>query len=126
MGGVIKRVMLVDDNPAIRQALHNVFEFYSDWDVCGEAANGMEGIEKAKLLRPDIIVLDMSMPEMSGLDAARVIHGIMPQVPLILCSLHAEETLRVEARSAGVVAIVSKTQNMQTLVNKARELVRAA
>lgn len=116
----------MDDSPAIRQALHKVFELYSDWAVCGEAANGREGIEKAKLLKPDLIVLDQSMPEMNGLEAARVIHGIMPQVLLILCSLHTDEILGREAESAGVVAVVSKTQNMQTLVNKASELLRAS
>jgi DNA-binding NarL/FixJ family response regulator len=118
--------MLVDDNAAVRQALHKVFEIYSDLAVCGEAASGVEGIEKAKALQPDLIILDVSMPEMSGLEAARVIHGIMPKVPLILCSLHADEILRREAKLAGAVAVVSKTQNMQTLVNKASELLRAS
>ena len=116
----------MDDSPAIRQALHKVFEFHSDWAVCGEAASGREGIEKAKALKPDLIVLDVSMPEMNGLEAARVIHGIMPQVLLILCSLHTNEVLGREAKSAGAVAVISKTQNMDTLVQKASELLRAS
>jgi DNA-binding NarL/FixJ family response regulator len=120
---VIKRIMLVDDNPAIRRALHNVFEFNQDWDVCGEASNGREGIEKAKTLRPDLIVMDVSMPVMNGLEAARVIHDTMPTILVILCSLHTDEALRAEARHAGVRAIVSKTQNIQTLVSKASELL---
>jgi CheY-like chemotaxis protein len=120
-----KRVMLVDDNPAIRKALHNVFEFNSDWSVC-EAANGREGIEKAERMKPDLIVLDVSMPEMNGIDVAKVIHRIMPEVPLILCSLYADELLDAEAQSAGVKAVVSKSQNMQALVSKARELLRAS
>src|ERR1700758_371515 len=97
--------MLVDDSPAILEALHKVFELQSDWDVCGEAASGREGIERAKLLRPDLIVLDVSMPGMNGLEAARVIHGIMPKVPMILCSLHTDEVLGREAKSAGAVAV---------------------
>lgn len=121
---VIKRIMLVDDNPAIRQALHHVFEFSSDWDICGEASNGQEGIEKAKALHPDLIVMDVSMPVMNGLDAARVIHETMPTTLVILCSLHTDDALRSEARQAGVRAIVSKTQNMQMLVSKARELLQ--
>jgi len=125
-GRVTKRVMLVDDNPAILQALHKVFELHCDWAVCGEAVSGREGIEKAKILNPDLIVLDVSMPEMNGLEAARVLHGIMPQVPLILCSLHADEILGGEAKSAGAVAVVSKTHNMQTLVDKASELFPAS
>src|SRR5262250_2437333 len=82
--------MLVDDNPTIRRALHHVFDFSPDWDVCGEASNGREGIEKAKALHPDLIVMDVSMPVMNGLEAARVIHDTMPRTLVILCSLHTE------------------------------------
>jgi len=117
--------MLVDDNAAIRQALHHVFDFSPEWDVCGEASNGREGVEKAKSLHPDLIVMDVSMPVMNGLEAARVIHETMPTILVILCSLHTDDTLRFEARQAGVRAIVSKTQNMQTLVSKARELLES-
>jgi DNA-binding NarL/FixJ family response regulator len=124
--GVTKKVMLVDDNPAIRQALHKVFELQSDWAVCGEAANGREGIEQAKVLKPDLIVLDVSMPGMNGLEAARVIHAMMPKVPLILCSLYADEVLGREAKSAGVVAVFSKTQNIDRLVTRATDLLRAS
>ena len=115
--------MVVDDNPAIRRALKNILEFTEDWEVCGEAVDGRDGIEKAKLLHPDLIVLDVSMPVMNGLDAARILHQIMPQVPLILCSLHTDDVLRKEATHAGVYAVISKAQNMQTLVYKARELL---
>jgi DNA-binding NarL/FixJ family response regulator len=123
MGSVPKRIMVVDDNPAIRRALRNILEFTDGWVVCGEAVDGREGIEKAKQLHPDLIVLDVSMPVMNGLDAARVLHQIMPQVPLILCSLHTDEVLRKEAIHAGVDAVISKAQNMQTLIFKARELL---
>jgi DNA-binding NarL/FixJ family response regulator len=118
--------MVVDDNPAIRRALRNILEFNDDWVVCGEAVDGRDGIEKAKLLDPDLIVLDLSMPVMNGLEAARVLHQIMPQVPLILCSLHANRVLEREAVAAGVTAIFSKAQNVQTLVSKARELLENA
>jgi DNA-binding NarL/FixJ family response regulator len=123
MCSVPKRIMVVDDNPAIRRALKNILEFNDGWVVCGEAVDGREGIEKAKQLHPDLIVIDVSMPVMNGLDAARVLHQIMPQVPLILCSLHTDEVLRKEAIHAGVDAVISKAQNMQTLIFKARELL---
>jgi DNA-binding NarL/FixJ family response regulator len=115
--------MVVDDNPAIRRALKNILEFTDDWVVCGEAVDGRDGIEKAKQLTPDLIVLDASMPVMNGLDAARVLRQIMPEVPLILCSLHTDDVLRKEASSAGVNAVVSKAQNIQTLIHQARELL---
>jgi len=121
-----KRIVLADDNAAVRRALRGILELEGDWKVDGEAVDGRDAIEKAKKLRPDLIVLDVSMPVMSGLDAARVLRHIMPTVPLILCSLHTNDVLEKEASAAGVNAVVSKAQNMQVLVNKARELLEAA
>lgn len=115
--------MIVDDNPAIRRALKNILEFNAGWVVCGEGIDGRDGIEKAKQLKPDLIVLDVSMPVMNGVEAARILHQIMPGVPLILCSLHTDEILHREAITAGANAVVSKAQNMQTLIHKARELL---
>jgi chemotaxis response regulator CheB len=80
--------MVIDDNPAIRKILRNILEFDRDWIVCGEGVDGRDGVEKAKALSPDLIVLDVSMPVMNGLEAARILHQIMPNVPVILCSLH--------------------------------------
>jgi DNA-binding NarL/FixJ family response regulator len=120
-----KRIMVVDDNPAIRRALRSILEYNRDWEVCGEAGDGRDGIEKAKTLHPDLIVLDLSMPIMNGLEAARVLHEIMPEVPLILCSLHTDRILQKEASAAGVASVFSKAENMQTLITKARELLHA-
>jgi DNA-binding NarL/FixJ family response regulator len=122
---VAKRIMVVDDNPAIRRIFRNILEFNDEWKVCGEAVDGRDGIERAKLLHPDLIVLDVSMPVMNGLEAARILHQIMPEVPVILCSLHTDRVLELEARGAGVHAVFSKAENMQTLISKARELLEA-
>jgi two-component system, chemotaxis family, protein-glutamate methylesterase/glutaminase len=123
---VAKRIMVVDDNPAIRRALKNILEFTPEWEVCGEAADGRDGIEKAKMLSPDLIVMDLSMPVMNGLEAARILHEIMPSVPLILCSLHTDRVLQREATAAGITTVFSKAENMQTLISKARELLHTA
>ena len=117
--------MVVDDNPAIRRALRTILQFDASWEVCGEAVDGRDAIEKAKSFRPDLIVLDLSMPVMNGLEAARVLHEIMPQVPLILCSLHTDRVLQREATAAGVATVFSKAENMQTLISKARELLQS-
>lgn len=121
-----KRIVVADDNAAVRHALRNVLESKGNWKVDGEAVDGQDAIEKAKQLHPDLVVLDVSMPVMNGIDAARVLHQIMPGVPLILCSLHTNDILKEQASAAGVNAVVSKAQNMQVLVNKARELMEAA
>jgi len=123
---VAKRIVVVDDNPAIRKILRNILEFNHDWMVCGEGVDGRDGVEKAKALNPDLIILDVSMPVMNGLEAARILHRIMPDVPVILCSLHTDKMLEMEARGAGVTAIFSKAENMQTLISKARELLETA
>jgi CheY-like chemotaxis protein len=125
-GTVAKRIMVVDDNPAIRKIFRNILEFDRDWIVCGEGVDGRDGVEKAKTLCPDLIVLDVSMPVMNGLEAARILHQIMPDVPVILCSLHADRVLESEAIGAGVTAVFSKAENMQTLISKARELLKTA
>ena len=116
------RILVVDDNAVIRRALRKIIES-NGWAVCGEAADGRDAIEKAKALCPDLIVLDLSMPVMNGLEAAHALHQIMPRVPMILCSLHANNVLQREATAAGVKMVISKAENMQTLINKAKELL---
>ncbi len=81
---MVGSILIVDDNAFIRKALCEIFKREEDLDICGEAENGRDAIEKAQQLRPDLIVLDMSMPAMNGLDAARMLKRLMPKVPLML------------------------------------------
>jgi chemotaxis response regulator CheB len=67
------RILIVDDSAAFRESLRELLEDHADWEVCGEAADGIEGVEKNRLLRPDVIVMDQSMPRMSGIEAAQEI-----------------------------------------------------
>ena len=83
------RVMIVDDHPAIRRALSREFE-RAGWEVCGDAANGHDAITKAEELLPDVIVLDLAMPEMNGLTTARVLKRTCPEVHLILFTGHGD------------------------------------
>jgi len=118
-----KAVLIVDDNAFIRQALCELFKLEADFEVCGEAENGREAIDKAQQLHPDLIVLDLSMPVMNGIEAARVLKGLMPTVPLIIFSEYSDVFSEKEARSAGVSAIVSKSEHGSVLVGKARALL---
>ena len=117
-----KTVLIVDDNALIRQALCEMFKREADFEVCGEAENGREAIEKAQQLRPDLIVMDLSMPVMNGIEAARVLKGLMPTVPLIIFSEYSDVFFEKEARSAGVSVLVSKSEHASVLVGKARAL----
>src|SRR5580692_11239439 len=84
-----KRVLVADDSPLIRKMLCQLFEREDDYDICAEAENGQQAIEMALKHRPDLIILDFAMPVLNGLEAARQLKKIMPDVPIILFSQHA-------------------------------------
>jgi CheY-like chemotaxis protein len=88
-----KRVLVADDNPIIRKMLCRLFEREDDYDLCAEAENGQEAIELALKHRPDLIVLDFAMPILNGLETARKLKEIMPDVPIILFTQHAETAI---------------------------------
>jgi len=117
-----KTVLIVDDNALIRQALCEMFKREADFEVCGEAENGREAIEKAQQLHPDLIVMDLSMPVMNGIEAASILKSLMPTVPLIIFSEYSDVFFE-KARSAGVSALVSKSEHASVLVGKARALL---
>ena len=118
-----KSVLIVDDNAFIRQALCELFERESDFEVCGEAENGKQGIEEAQRLRPDLIVLDLSMPVMNGFDAARVLKRLMPTVLLIMYSAFGDRVAEHQARLIGISEVVSKAEHASVLIHKARGLL---
>ena len=118
-----KSVLVVDDNPAVRRMVCEIFTSESDFEVSGEVENGQDAIEKAQALRPDLIVMDLSMPVMNGMDAARILKRLMPKVPLMMFSVHSDLLSESEARSAGVSALVSKSERVSVLVEKARALL---
>jgi two-component system, chemotaxis family, chemotaxis protein CheY len=99
-----KAVLVVDDNEGIRHTLCGLLRTQVDFEICGEAENGKEAIERAQELHPDLIVLDLSMPVMNGLDAARVLKRRMPAVPLIMYSAYGDAFSEQEARSVGISA----------------------
>ena len=117
-------ILIVDDNTAMRHMLRMAFEDHSGWYVA-EAQNGRQAIDKARELNPDLIVLDLSMPIMHGLEAAPILRRMLPTVPIILFTLHDNRTLQREAFSVGVSAVVSKAVGLKTLVNRAEHLLAA-
>ena len=91
--------------------------------MCAEVGNGRQAIERAHESRPDLIVLDLSMPVMSGLDAARALKPLMPEVPIVMFSVYADSFTQKEARSAGVSVLLSKFEGISALVGIARKLL---
>ena len=118
-----KTILVVDDSAYVRQALCELFQREADFEICGEAENGKEAIAKALELHPDLIVLDLSMPIMNGLDAARDLKQLMPTVRLIMYSSFGDAFAEHQARVIGISEVVSKSQPAAILVSKARSLL---
>jgi two-component system, chemotaxis family, chemotaxis protein CheY len=121
-----KTVLIVDDNAFIRQALCELFERESDLEVCGEAEDGQQAIAAAVCLHPDLVVLDISMPVMNGLDAARALRTLRPALPLILYSAGADRAVESQARSIGISEVISKAAPVSLLISRARRLLYPA
>lgn len=118
-----KTVLVVDDSAMIRQKL--VAAFHSaGFETCREAENGKQAIEVASQIRPDVIMLDLSMPVMNGLEAAPVLRQALPETPIILFTLFADTLSKADASKAGISLVLEKSTPLPTLVHKAQELMR--
>jgi DNA-binding NarL/FixJ family response regulator len=122
------RILIADDHAGVRKTLTRAFQMHPGWEVCGEAATGLEAVEKATALKPDIIVLDLSMPVMDGLQAASQILSTDPNLPIILFTNHLSATLDAEARKAGIRRVLSKdgTELLNTIEAVLNEKLRSA
>lgn len=119
------RIILADDHLIVRQGLRSVLE-QEAYTVLGEAGDGREALRLAQELAPDVAVLDLAMPLLNGLDAAREISRVSPQTKTILLTMHTEDPYVMEALRAGVKGYVLKTQAAQDLVQAIKEVSRGA
>jgi DNA-binding NarL/FixJ family response regulator len=103
------RILVADDSPAIRRCLRGLLEHHDGWLVCDEASNGKEAVERFQRTKPDLIVLDFQMPEMNGLDAARLIVHLSPTTPILMVTIHLSKQLSEEARKVGIRGACAKT-----------------
>jgi CheY-like chemotaxis protein len=117
-----KSVLVVDDDAIVRQMLCCVITLEPDFAVCGEAENGRDAIEKAQALRPDVILMDLSMPVMDGIEATRALKALMPTVPVIIFSDYSDVFSEKEAQSAGII-LVRKSENLALLIERVRALL---
>lgn len=100
---------MVDDNPAVRNYLRALLEQQDSWQVCDEARTGREAIQRVEKNPPDLILLDFQMPDLNGLDVAREIARIFPQIPILMVTIHLSKQLTQEARRAGIRGTCAKS-----------------
>jgi DNA-binding NarL/FixJ family response regulator len=116
-------VLVVDDCPAVRKTVRNLLETELSRVVCIEASNGLDAIAKAEVSRPDLVILDLCMPEMNGFDAATVLQKRMPKVPLFMFTSHQSRDVESQAALVGIRAVFSKYTDINALVAQASELL---
>jgi len=117
-----KCVLLVDDGWLVRKTLRRIFES-SGFEVCGEIGDGDEAVRQAPMLKPDLIVLDLSMPGLNGLQAAPLLRRSLPDVPIILFTIYPSAAVRRNAQNAGVTSVISKDKAIACLMTEAEKLV---
>ncbi len=114
--GMALRVLIVDDSETTRRILRRII-LSQYWDVCGEAENGWSGVKKFQELRPDVVVIDLGMPDISGIEAAKWMSESDPTVPLILFTLLDTAGIESAAKEAGICAVVPKTEVWKLLTS---------
>lgn len=117
-----KHILIVDDDSNIRAIVRRGLEQRGGY-VCEEAENGLEAIEKAKRVTPDLVVLDMAMPVMNGFEAAMVLQRELPKVPVVILTMYAEEFGSSLAAIFGVKAIIPKSEGMSILIEHVQKLL---
>jgi DNA-binding NarL/FixJ family response regulator len=126
-GGTLKvqmrtRFLIVDDSELVRRSLRTVLQANPEWEICGEAADGVSAVEMFKELLPNIVILDFQMPGINGIETARRMAEIAPAIPVVLFTQHASADLARHAHEVGIRSVVSKT-NAFPMVGMIEELL---
>jgi len=110
------RVIVVDDHAVIRRGVQGILSAFPEWELCGEAENVQEGVKLAETVMPEIIIMDVSMPGLNGLEATRIIHNMLPDTKILLLTLHSSTELVRSAFRAGARGYVLKSDAEHELV----------
>jgi DNA-binding NarL/FixJ family response regulator len=110
------RILIVDDHEIFRRGLRSLLESRADWEVCGEAIDGQDAVEKAKQLQPEVIVLDITMPRLNGLDATALLRKEVPTAKIVILSQHQPALMKQVALTAGAGAYVTKSEVSRELM----------
>jgi DNA-binding NarL/FixJ family response regulator len=110
------RILIVDDHDVVRHGVRALIERNPDWEVCGEAADGRDAVAKAQSLTPDVVILDVAMPELNGLEAARQIRKLVPAARVLILTMHESEQVVREVLAVGAHGYLLKSDAGRNLV----------
>ena len=118
------KILLVDDHDIVRRGLKQLLTSRSDWEICGEAKTGREAVSLAAELKPDVVVMDISMPDLNGLEAARQIHKSLPKVSILILTVHFTDQMVREVIECGARGYILKSDADRDLVNAVEAMSR--
>jgi DNA-binding NarL/FixJ family response regulator len=118
-----KSILIADDSATIRTLIRAFIENRAGFEVCGEAVDGADAIEKAKELKPDLIILDLAMPRMNGAAAASVLKRRMPKIPIILFTMYDELMSETLSSAVQVDLVLSKPNGLHEMVTHVQDLL---
>jgi DNA-binding NarL/FixJ family response regulator len=118
-----KRILIVDDSDSLLTALRTSLESHG-FTVCGEALNGLDAIGKAVDTEPDLVILDLAMPDMNGVEVASTLQRLQPNLPIILLTIYGDHVSKSFASIFGIKAIVSKSDGMSKLIESVQSLIK--
>jgi DNA-binding NarL/FixJ family response regulator len=110
------RILVVDDHAVVRRGVRSLLESHEGWEVCGEATTGRDAVEQSRRLRPDVVVMDLSLPELNGLDATRHILKDAPETEVLVLTMHQSEELARDVLQAGARGYVLKSDADENLI----------
>ena len=116
-----KRILIVDDQAALLTVLRTSLEYHG-FTVCGEAENGIDAIGRAVATRPDLVILDVAMPGLNGIEVASILQGLLPNVPIILHTIYGDRLGKSLRNLVGIKAVVAKSEGVGKLIDRVRSL----
>jgi DNA-binding NarL/FixJ family response regulator len=117
-----KRVLIADDSSSVRDVIRNFLRDHEEIEICGEAVDGLEALEKAQRLKPDLVLLDLVMPEINGAEVASILKHKMPNIRIILFTMYTERIGKFLSSAIGVDAVLSKPDGMTHIVESINSL----
>jgi DNA-binding NarL/FixJ family response regulator len=119
-----RKILIADDHASVRRGLRALIDERSDWSVCAEAAGGLQAVEQARCHRPDVAIIDLTMPELNGVEATRRILEVSPQTRVLIFTMHEAEGLEYEAIEAGASGYLLKSEAEGSLVESVEAILR--